>query len=89
MPAAHGGASNPAAGVRKPPKEETAMGERVELPRALTYPDLTAAAVISQHNFTVMARTLRMVENDFNLSCNFNELGVAKRAHISTSALCA
>ena len=56
------------------------MGERVELLRALTYRDLAAVAVVSQHNFTVMARTLRMVENDFGLSCNFNELGVAKRA---------
>jgi hypothetical protein len=35
MPAGNGGGSNPAAGVRKPPGEETAMGERVVVPRAL------------------------------------------------------
>ena len=35
MPAGNGGASNPAAGVRKPPGEETAMGERVAAPQGL------------------------------------------------------
>ena len=48
-----------------------------------------AAAVICQHNFCVMARTLLMVENSFCIMCNFKELRVAKITHISTSALCA
>ena len=76
--------------VRKPPMKETALGERGAVPRALIYRDLTlAAAVICQHNFCVMARTLLMVENSFCIMCNFKELRVAKIAHISTSALCA
>jgi hypothetical protein len=36
-----------------------------------------------------MARTLRMGENTFRRPCNFKELRVAKRAHITTCALCA
>ena len=76
--------------VRKPPMKETALGERVAVPRALIYRGLTlAAAVICQHNFCVMARTLLRVENSFCIMCNFKELRVAKIAHISTSALCA
>jgi len=51
--------------------------------------DSKAAAVICQHSFCVMARTLLMVENSFCIMCNFKELRVAKIAHISTSALCA
>ena len=70
--------------------KETALRERVAVPRALIYRGLTlAAAVICQHNFCVMARTLLMVENSFCIMCNFKELRVAKIAHISTSALCA
>jgi hypothetical protein len=76
--------------VRKPPMKETAPGERVAVPRALIYRGLTlAAAVICQHNFCVMARTLLMVENSFCIMCNFKELRVAKIPHISTSALSA
>jgi hypothetical protein len=52
--------------VRKPPMKETALGERVAVPRALIYRGLTlAAAVICEHNFCVMARTLLTVENSF------------------------
>ena len=43
----------------------------------------------SEYNFCDMARTLRMGENAFRRSCNFRELGVVKRAHITTFALCA
>ena len=76
--------------VRKPPMKETARGECVAVPRALIYRGLTlAAAVICEHNFCVMARTLLKVENSFCIMCNFKELRVAKIAHISTSALCA
>jgi hypothetical protein len=76
--------------VRKPPVKETALGERVAVPRALTYRSLTLdAAVICEHNFCVMARMLLMVENSFCTMCNFKGLRVAKIAHISTSALCA
>jgi hypothetical protein len=42
-----------------------------------------------EYNFCDMARTLRMGENAFRRSCNFRELGVVKRAHITTFALCA
>jgi hypothetical protein len=42
-----------------------------------------------EYNFCDMARTLRMGENAFRRSCNFRELGVAKKAHITTFALCA
>ena len=76
--------------VRKPPMKETALGEHGAVPRALIYRGLTlAAAVICQHNFCAMARTLLMVEKSFCIMCNFKELRVAKIPHISTSALCA
>ena len=42
-----------------------------------------------EYNFCDMARTLRMGENAFRRSCNFKELGVVKKAHITTCALCA
>jgi hypothetical protein len=71
----------------KTPYKETAMGERVAMPRALTYQDLTVVAVIRQYNCCIMARKLRLVENDFCILCNFNELRVVKIPHISTSAL--
>src|SRR5712671_467711 len=35
-----------------------------------------------------MARTLRMGENTFRRPCDFKELRVVKRAHITTCALC-
>src|SRR5216684_2239543 len=35
-----------------------------------------------------MARTLRMGENTFRRPCDFKELRVVKRAHITTFALC-
>ena len=73
--------------VRKPPVKETAMGERVAVTRALTYQNLTVVAAIRQHNFCVMARKLRLVENDFGILCSFNELRVVKIPHISTSTL--
>jgi hypothetical protein len=38
---------------------------------ALTYQNLTVVAAIGQHNFCVMARKLRMVENDFCIPCSF------------------
>jgi hypothetical protein len=54
--------------------KETALGKRVAVPRALTYRGLTlAAAVICEHNFCVMARTLPMVQNSFCIMCNFKE----------------
>src|SRR5580704_19499684 len=73
------------AGVRKPPMEETAGG--VARWRARRYGDL--AAVECEYNFCDMARTLRMGENAFRRSCNFRELGVVKKAHITTFALSA
>ena len=63
------------------------MGERVAVPLALTYRDLTVVAAIRHHNFCVMAQKLRLVKNDFSILCNFNELRVVKIPHISTSAL--
>jgi hypothetical protein len=67
--------------------EETAMGERMMVPRS--YRDLTAVVPDGEHNFCDMARTLRTGENTFRRPCNFKELRVVKRAHISTCALCA
>jgi hypothetical protein len=64
--------------------EETAMGEYAAQLR-----DLTAVVPDCEHNFCDMARTLRMGENAFRRSCNFRELGVVKKAHITTCALCA
>src|SRR5712664_3410798 len=75
------------AGVRKPPREETAGG--VERPRVRRYGDLTAVVPDCEHNLCDMARTLRMGENTFRRPCNFKELRVVKRAHITTCALCA
>jgi hypothetical protein len=63
------------------------MGERVAVPRALTYRDLAGIGVIRHHNLCVMAQKLRLVKNDFCILCNFNELHVVKIPHISTSAL--
>jgi hypothetical protein len=74
----------PGAGVRKPPMEETAGGGRVR-----RYGDLTAVVPECEYNFCDMARTLRMGENTFRRPCNFKELRVVKRAHITTFALCA
>ncbi len=42
-----------------------------------------------EYNFCDMARTLRMGENTFRRPCDFKELRVVKRAHITTCALCA
>src|SRR5450432_2958448 len=67
--------------------EETAGG--MERPRVRRYGDLTAVVPDREHNLCDMARTLRMGENAFRRSCNFKELRVVKRAHITTCALCA
>ena len=42
-----------------------------------------------EYNFCDMARILRTGENAFRRPCNFKELCVVKRAHITTFALCA
>jgi hypothetical protein len=81
-----GGAAHTGAGVRKPPKEETAGGvERLCVRR---YGDLTAVVPECEHNFCDMARTLRKGGNTFRRPCNFKKLRVVKRAHITTCALC-
>ena len=59
------------------------------LPRVRRYGDLTAVVPDCEHNFCDMARTLRTGENAFRRPCNFKELRVVKRAHITTCALCA
>jgi hypothetical protein len=73
--------------VRKPPMKETAGG--VARWRVRRYGDLTAVVPECEYNFCDMARTLRMGENTFRRPCNFKELRVVKRAHITTCALCA
>ena len=73
--------------VRKPPMKETAGG--VARWRVRRYGDLTAVVTECEYNFCDMARTLRMGENTFRRPCNFKELRVVKRAHITTFALCA
>jgi hypothetical protein len=82
-----GGAARTGAGVRKPPMEETAGG--VARWRVRRYGDLTAVVPECEYNFCDMARTLRIGENTFRRPCNFKELRVVKRAHITTFALCA
>ena len=52
------------------------------------YGDLTAVVPECEYNFCDMARTLRMGENTFRRPCDFKELRVVKRAHITTFALC-
>src|SRR5260221_593988 len=68
--------------VRKPPMKETAGG--VARWRVRRYGDLTAVVTECEYNFCDMARTLRMGENTFRRPCNFKELRVVKRAHITT-----
>src|SRR3981081_2475157 len=82
-----GGAAHTGACVRNPPREETA-GCRARC-RVRRYGDLTAVVPECEYNFCDMARTLRMGENAFRHPCNFKELRVVKRAHITTCALCA
>jgi len=73
------------AGVRKPPKEETAGC----VARWCVRRYLAAVVPECRHNFCDMARTLRMGENTFRRPCDFKELRVVKMAHIATFALCA
>src|SRR6266702_359522 len=87
MPAHDDGATHSGAGVRKPPREETAGGRARWC--VTRYGDLTAVVPECEYNFCDMARTLRRGENTFRRSCNFKELRVVKRAHITTCALCA
>jgi hypothetical protein len=61
----------------------------VERPRVRRYGNLTAVVPDCEHNLCDMARTLRVGENAFRRPCNFKELRVVKRAHITTCALCA
>ncbi len=56
--------------------------------RVTRYGDLTAVVPECEYNFCDMARTLRTGENTFRRPCNFKELRVVKRAHITTCALC-
>ncbi len=63
-------------------------GRRGEVARQTLW-GLTAVMPECEHNFCDMARTLRMGENAFRRPCNFKELRVVKRAHITTFALCA
>ena len=80
MPAHDDGATHSGAGVRKPPREETAGG--VARLRVRRYGD--SAAVECEYNFCDMARTLRLGGNGFRRPCNFKELRVVKKAHITT-----
>ena len=58
-----GGATHTGAGVRKPPKEETAGG--VAWWRVRRYGDLAAVVPEYEYNFCDMARTLRMEKTRF------------------------
>jgi len=76
--------------VRKPPMKETALGERVAVPRALIYRGLTLAACsLLRAQLLRYGTNVANGGNSFCIMCNFKELRVAKIAHISTSALCA
>ena len=48
---------------------------------------LAAVVTECEYNFCDLARTLRTGENTFRRPCNFKELRVVKRAHITTCAL--
>ena len=71
--------------VRKPPMNRGRCGEVARQ----TLWGLTAVVPECEYNFCDMARTLRVGENTFRRPCNFKELRVVKRAHITTFALCA
>jgi hypothetical protein len=60
---------------------EPAMGERCVVPHALSYVGLER-----QCNFEMMARMLLDGNFMFCAAFDFNELGVAKRAHSTTLA---
>ena len=77
MTAHHGGATSTGAVVRKPPKKETAMRERVRMPQALSYFCLERL-----HNFEMSARVLPMGEFSFCSARDFNDLRFAEIAHL-------
>ena len=64
--------------VRKPPKNEPAMGGTWVVPHALSY--------VGQCNFEMMARMLLNGDFMFCAAFDFNELRVAKIAHSTTLA---
>ena len=65
------------AGVRKPPKEQTAGG--VARWRVRRYGDL--AAVSASTTFAIWHELCEWVRLPFAAHCNFRELGVVKKAH--------
>jgi hypothetical protein len=75
----------PAAGVRKAPRHEIAVG--VGGAANSTYGDLTGIGSEREYNFLDLARPLLNGESNFRVACDFKELDVAKIAQISTSAL--
>jgi hypothetical protein len=75
----------PGAGVRKPSKG----GNRGRYGEAARQTLRGFGGCECEYNFCDMARTLRMGENAFRRSSNFRGLGVVKKAHIATCALCA
>src|SRR4030088_3346707 len=82
-----GGGAHTGAGVRKPPREETA-GCRARC-CVRRYGDLTAVVPECEYNFCDMARTLRMGENAFRHPCNFKELRVVKKGtYYSLCVMC-
>jgi hypothetical protein len=81
------GAAHP--GGRRPKTSKGGNRDGGTCSGAASYRDLTAVIPEREHNFSVMARTLRMGENTFLRPCDFKELRVVKRAHIATSALSA
>jgi hypothetical protein len=76
MTAFRGDAAGTGAVVRKPPKNEPAMGERCVVPLALSY-----ASLEHRYNFEVTARILLNGEFAFCPIRDFNELSMAKIAH--------
>src|SRR5712672_4821328 len=72
-----GGAARSGAGVRKPPREETAGG--VARWRVRRYGDLAAVVPECEYNFCDMARTLRMGENTFRRPCKFQRVTRCKK----------
>src|ERR1700694_658036 len=82
-----GGAARTGAGVRKPPMEETAGG--VARWRVRRYGIWRLSCLSASTTFAIWHELCEWVKTTFRRPCNFKELRVVKRAHITTCALCA
>src|SRR5438552_16803156 len=100
MPAHEDDATYTGAGVRKPPKEETAGRDTSDGAACAIEDGVAVISICSRefsknlgfeyvYNFGVMARVLLTGESRFLSSCDFKELRVIKRARFTTLTLAA